>query len=60
MGWPTLVSRRYLPQHPDDPHHFKAARHGWVLPRADPQKGAVFDVKSGARGPAATEAYEQW
>jgi len=32
-----------------------------VLPPADPQKGAVFDVKSGARGTGRDgKPYEQW
>jgi len=44
-----LVSRRYLRRIPIDPITDSATT--WViLPPADPQKGNVFDVKSGATG----------
>ncbi|MDD5330556.1 MAG: prepilin-type N-terminal cleavage/methylation domain-containing protein [Sulfuricella sp.] len=44
-----LVSKRYIRRVPVDPITDSAAT--WILlPPPDPQKGAVFDVKSGAPG----------
>jgi general secretion pathway protein G len=59
-GLADLVSRRYLRSIPDDPITQSSAT--WVvLPPADPQKGAVFDVKSGAKGAGRDgKPYEQW
>ena len=59
-GLADLVSRRYLRSIPDDPITQSSAT--WVvLPPADPQKGAVFDVKSGAKGAGRDgRPYEQW
>src|SRR5437879_3174077 len=59
-GLGDLVSRRYLRSIPDDPITQSSAT--WVvLPPADPQKGAVFDVKSGAKGTGRDgKLYEQW
>jgi len=55
-----LVAKRYLRNIPDDPVTQSNAT--WVaLPPADPQKGAVFDVKSGAKGAGRDgKPYEQW
>jgi general secretion pathway protein G len=55
-GLADLVTKRYLRSIPDDPITT------WVvLPPADPQKGAVFDVKSGAKGAGRDgKPYEQW
>ena len=55
-----LVAKRYLRNIPDDPITQSSAT--WVaLPPADPQKGAVFDVKSGAKGAGRDgKPYEQW
>ncbi len=55
-----LVAKRYLRNIPDDPVTQSSAT--WiVLPPADPQKGAVFDVKSGAKGAGRDgKPYEQW
>ena len=59
-GLADLVSRRYLRSIPDDPITQSSAT--WVvLPPADPQKGAVYDVKSGAKGTGRDgKPYEQW
>jgi general secretion pathway protein G len=59
-GLGDLVARRYLRSIPDDPITQSSAT--WVvLPPADPQKGAVFDVKSGAKGAGRDgKPYEQW
>jgi len=47
-----LVSKRYLRSIPKDPFTQTAT---WVpVPPADPKKGGVFDVQSGAKG------YERW
>jgi len=44
-----LVAKRYLRAIPRDPLTQSAAT--WVaVPPADPQKGGVYDVRSGARG----------
>lgn len=55
-----LVTKRYLRSIPDDP--ITRSNTTWVvLPPADPQKGAVFDVKSGAKGVGRDgRPYEQW
>jgi len=55
-----LVAKRYLRNIPDDPITQSSAT--WVaLPPPDPQKGAVFDVKSGAKGAGRDgKPYEQW
>jgi general secretion pathway protein G len=55
-----LVSGRYLRNIPADPITQSSAT--WVvLPPADPQKGAVFDVKSGAQGTGRDgKPYDQW
>jgi len=55
-----LVAKRYLRNIPDDPITQSSAT--WVaLPPADPQKGAVFDVKSGAKGAGRDgKPDEQW
>jgi len=55
-----LVAKRYLRNIPDDPITQSSAT--WVaLPPADPQKGAIFDVKSGAKGAGRDgKPYEQW
>ena len=55
-----LVSKRYLRNIPDDPIT-KSSLTWVVLPPADPQKGAVYDVKSGAKGVGLDgKPYEQW
>lgn len=55
-----LVTKRYLRSVPDDP--ITQSSTTWVvLPPADPQKGAVFDVKSGAKGIGRDgKPYDQW
>ncbi len=55
-----LVTKRYLRRVPVDPVTDSATT--WVvLPPADPQKGAVFDVKSGAPGKSRDgTAYASW
>ncbi|WP_229262837.1 type II secretion system protein [Duganella radicis] len=46
-----LIKRRYLRKIPVDP--FTESNHTWtVTPPNDPEKGAVFDVHSGATGVA--------
>jgi general secretion pathway protein G len=48
-----LVAKHYLRSIPNDPLTQSPAT--WVpVPPADPQKGGVYDVKSGAKG------YEKW
>ena len=48
-----LVSKRYLRAIPPDP--FTQSPTTWVaVPPSDPQKGGVYDVRSGAKG------YERW
>jgi general secretion pathway protein G len=48
-----LVSKRYLRAIPKDP--FTQSASSWVpVPPADPKKGGIFDVHSGAKG------YERW
>ncbi len=47
------VNKRYLRSIPKDP--FTQSASSWVpVPPADPKKGGVFDVRSGAKG------YESW
>ncbi len=55
-----LVTKRYLRNIPDDPITQSSAT--WVLlPPADPKKGTVYDVKSGARGAGRDgKPYDQW
>lgn len=55
-----LVTKRYLRRIPVDP--FTDSATTWiVLPPVDPQKGAVFDVKSGAPGKSRDgTAYASW
>jgi general secretion pathway protein G len=55
-----LVTKRYLRSIPTDP--LTQSSTSWVvLAPADPQKGAVFDVKSGAKGTGQDgKPYEQW
>ncbi|HEX6266463.1 MAG TPA: prepilin-type N-terminal cleavage/methylation domain-containing protein [Burkholderiales bacterium] len=48
-----LVSKRYLRAIPPDP--FTQSEGSWVaVPPSDPNKGGVYDVRSGAKG------YERW
>ena len=48
-----LVSKRYLRSIPSDPFTRNAT--SWVaVPPADPKKGGIFDIHSGAKG------YERW
>jgi general secretion pathway protein G len=48
-----LVAKRYLRSIPKDP--FTQSASSWVpVPPADPKKGGVFDIQSGAKG------YERW
>jgi general secretion pathway protein G len=55
-----LVTKRYLRNIPDDP--ITQSSTTWVvLPPADPQKGAVYNVKSGAKGSGRDgKSYDQW
>ncbi|MDO8414334.1 MAG: prepilin-type N-terminal cleavage/methylation domain-containing protein [Gallionellaceae bacterium] len=55
-----LVSRRYLRKLPVDP--ITESADSWVIvPPTDPEKGGVFDVKSGASGIARDgTAYSEW
>jgi len=56
----ALVEQRYLRSIPVDPITDSAKT--WVaIPPADPQKGGVFDVKSGARDQARDgTSYSDW
>lgn len=56
----TLAAERYLRKLPLDPITENAAT--WVtVPPDDPQKGGVYDVKSGAQGRALDgTAYTEW
>lgn len=56
----NLVTRRYLRAIPPDPLTRSAAT--WaVVPPTDPKKGAVFDVRSGAKGAGLDGTpYAQW
>lgn len=55
-----LVVRHYLRKIPDDPIANSASN--WVLvPPSNPQKGGVYDVRSGARGKARDgSSYSDW
>ena len=55
-----LVTKRYLRSIPSDPITRSPAT--WVtVPPADASKGAVFDVKSGAKGAGSDgKPYDQW
>jgi len=55
-----LVKLRYLRKVPVDP--ITDSTNTWVVvPPADPQKGGVYDVKSGAHGKARDETlYSDW
>lgn len=55
-----LVKKRYLRSIPNDP--ITGSSSSWILvPPADPEKGAVYDVRSGARGNSANGTpYGQW
>jgi general secretion pathway protein G len=54
-----LVSKRYLRSIPKDPVAPSAT---WVVvPPADPQKGGVYDVRSGAKGVGSNGMpYDHW
>jgi general secretion pathway protein G len=56
----ALVARKYLRKVPEDPVTESAST--WVLiPPDKPEKGGVFDVKSGAPGKSqAGEEYSKW
>ena len=55
-----LVARKYLRGIPPDP--ITGSNRTWILvPPDDPEKGGVYDVKSGAEGMAADGTpYAQW
>ena len=55
-----LVAKRYLRSVPSDP--ITQSNTTWILvPPADRQKGAVYDVRSGAKGTGSNGTpYEQW
>ena len=55
-----LVKKRYLRSIPNDP--LTQSNTTWVvIGPDDPKKGAVFDVRSGAKGTGANgKPYEQW
>ena len=55
-----LVKKRYLRSIPNDP--MTQSNTTWVvIGPDDPKKGAVFDVRSGAKGTGANgKPYEQW
>ena len=55
-----LVARKYLRSVPTDP--ITRSTQSWiVVGPADPQEGAVYDVKSGAQGVGRNgKAYEDW
>jgi general secretion pathway protein G len=55
-----LVAKRYLRSIPNDP--ITQSSTTWVaVPPADPQKGGVADVRSGAPGSGSNgKPYEQW
>ena len=56
----ALVAGRYLRKIPEDP--LTGSNRTWLLVApADPKKGAVFDVRSGAKGKASDgTAYRDW
>lgn len=55
-----LVTQKYLRKIPPDP--VADSDRSWILvPPSDPQKGGVYDVKSGASGTARDgSTYESW
>lgn len=55
-----LVARRYIRGIPDDP--IAQSSTSWILiPPDDPQKGGVYDVKSGAKGAGRDgKSYDRW
>lgn len=55
-----LVAKRYMRGIPEDPITQSATT--WiVVPPADPKQGAVYDVRSGAKGVGRNgKPYEQW
>ncbi|MRR58956.1 MAG: prepilin-type N-terminal cleavage/methylation domain-containing protein [Deltaproteobacteria bacterium] len=55
-----LVSKHYIRRMPEDP--ITDSTTTWVLvPPSDPQKGAIFDIKSGAPGKSQDgTAYQDW
>ncbi len=55
-----LATKKYLRAIPADP--FTQSQSSWVLvPPADPSVGAVFDVRSAAKGTGRNgKPYEQW
>ena len=55
-----LATKKYIRAVPNDP--FTQTQTAWVLvPPADPQLGAVYDVRSGAKGTGRDgKLYEQW
>lgn len=55
-----LAAKKYIRSVPADP--FTQSPTTWVLvPPSDPQQGAVYDVKSGAKGVGRDgKPYEQW
>jgi len=55
-----LVTKKYLRSVPADP--ITQSSETWiVVPPGDPKQGAVFDVKSGAKGEGRDgKSYEQW
>lgn len=55
-----LVKKRYLRSIPSDP--LTGSSSTWiVIPPADPEKGAIYDVRSGASGNGANGTpYAQW
>lgn len=56
----ALVTKKYLRKLPEDPVTESAS--SWIIiPPESPEKGGVFDVKSGAPGHSvAGEAYSAW
>lgn len=60
MALDELISRRYLRKIPVDP--LTDSNRSWVLVApADPKMGAIFDVRSGAKGKARDgNAYSDW
>ena len=57
-----LVSKKYLRKLPDDPVAVAGGGGTWVVVPPDrPEKGGVFDVKSGAAGKSLSGVpYSQW
>jgi general secretion pathway protein G len=55
-----LAAKKYIRSVPSDP--FTESRSTWILvPPSDPLLGAVYDVRSGAKGIARDgKPYEQW